>query len=282
MITYLDLDQGAETAWAETWPNAAQTATGKIHVRSRHPRQTRREGGRAFRRADRGRRDFRGRRRLSPDDPVPGQELRGAGDAGELRRHMADPQISGHPLRQRPLHLRISLQALGGRADRHRRGNPQLYGRGDRRERSRQAHPLRPPDQLGPLVQRRQPLGHRRHPKVRRPGGAFHRQLPVDVPGLLPPVQGLHPRMGRHGGLQGQDRPSADLARGPGLQGQEGDRHRVGRHGGDPGAGDRRGLQARDRAAAFAHLFHPRPQRPRPGRSWATSSPAAPSKSRRR
>ncbi len=48
-----------------------------------------------------------------------------------------DAQISGHPLGQRPLHLRLSLQAVDQRADRDGRGDPELHGRGDRRERPR-------------------------------------------------------------------------------------------------------------------------------------------------
>ena len=39
--------------------------------------------------------------------------------AGQLRRHLADAPLSRHPLRQRPLHLRLPLQALGRPADRH-------------------------------------------------------------------------------------------------------------------------------------------------------------------
>ena len=46
-------------------------------------------------------------------------------------------------------------------------------------------------------------------------GEAFrlHRQLPVDVPGLLPPFRGLHAGMAGHGRLQGPHRPSADAGR---------------------------------------------------------------------
>ena len=68
--------------------------------------------------------------------------------------------------------------------------------------------------------------------------------------------------------FKGRDRPSADLAGRSRLQGQERPRHRLGRHGGDAGAGDRRRLQACDPAAALADLFHPGPQRER---AWPTS-----------
>ena len=47
------------------------------------------------------------------------------------------------------LHLRLPLQALDRRADRHRGRDPQVHGRGDRGERPRPAHPLQPQDQLG-------------------------------------------------------------------------------------------------------------------------------------
>ena len=54
--------------------------------------------------------------------------------------------LSRHPLRQRPLHLRLPLQAVDRRADRDRRRDPDLHGRGHRGERPRPAHPLRPQD----------------------------------------------------------------------------------------------------------------------------------------
>ena len=69
--------------------------------------------------------------------------------------------------------------------------------------------------------------------------------------------------------LQGPHRPSADLARGPRLQGQEGRRHRLRRHRRDARAGDRRRLRARHHAAALADLFLHRPQRQRAGRHAA-------------
>ena len=94
----------------------------------------------------------------------PGTQLRGAGIAGDLRRHLAHPSLSGHPLRQRPAHLRLSLQAMDGRADRDGRRDPELHGRGDRRERPRPAHPLSAPDHLGKLVQRRTTSGPSRRP----------------------------------------------------------------------------------------------------------------------
>ena len=62
---------------------------------------------------------------------------------------MAHAPLSGHPVRQRPLHLRLSLQAMDQRADRDGSRDPQLHGRGHRRERPRPAHPLSAQDRLG-------------------------------------------------------------------------------------------------------------------------------------
>ena len=115
--------------------------------------KTAKGSNRAFRRADRRSRHFRRRLRLSSHQAVPGHELRRARDAGDLWRHLDDPQISRHPLRQRPAHLRLQLQAVDRPADRDRRRNPDLHGPGDRRERPRAAHPLRPHDHVGALVE---------------------------------------------------------------------------------------------------------------------------------
>ena len=76
------------------------------------------------------------------DQADAGHELRDPGNAGDVRRHLVDAQISGHPLRLRSPYLRLQLQAVGRAADRDRRRNPRLYERGDRGERSRQTHPL--------------------------------------------------------------------------------------------------------------------------------------------
>ena len=65
---------------------------------------------------------------------------------GKLRRHLDHAQISGHPLGQRPLHLRLPLQALDHRADRDGSGNSEIHGRGHRRERPRPAYSLPAPD----------------------------------------------------------------------------------------------------------------------------------------
>ena len=127
--------------------------------------------------ADRRRRNLRGRRRLSPDQAVPRHELCRARSPGQLRRHLAHPPLSGHPLRQRPLHLWLSLQAVDRRADRDGRRNPPLHGRGHRRERSRPPHPLSPQDRLGRPGRARKnlwtigghPDRHRRKPSASPP-----------------------------------------------------------------------------------------------------------------
>ncbi len=116
---------------------------------------------RALRRSDRRGGNLGGGRRLSPDQAVPRHQLRRPGGAGELWRHLDHPPLPGHPVRQRPAHLRLSLQAVARRADRHGSRDPELHGRGHRGERPRPAHPLSAPDRLGELVERGQSLDDR-------------------------------------------------------------------------------------------------------------------------
>ena len=194
---------------------------------------------RAFRRPDRGRRHLRRRRRLSSDHAMPGHELRRAGGAEDLWRHLEHAPLSRHPLRQRPAHLRLSLQAVDQRADRDRRRNPQIHGRGDRGERSRPPHPLSAHHRFGATGRARKISG----PSTRcgRDTGetrALHRELLLDVPGLLPPRRGLYAGVEGHGALQGPDRPSAEMARRSRLQGQARRRDRLRRHRGDADPGD--------------------------------------------
>jgi hypothetical protein len=232
-------------------------------------------GRRAFRRPDRRRRHLRRRWRLSPDQAVPRHQLCRAGDAGELRRDLDHPSLSRHPIRQRPLHLRLSLQAVDRQADRDRAGDPGLHGRGDRRERSCPSHPLSPSHRSRGLVGRRQSLDHRGRPARQRRAVPHHRGLPVDVPGLLSALGGLHAGMARHGRLQGPDRASPDLAQGPRRQGKEGRGHRLRCDRGHAGAQHRRQRRARHHAAALADLFHSGAQRQRSRR------PAAQARGRR-
>ena len=48
-------------------------------------------------------------------------------------------------------------------------------------------HPLRPQDQDGPVVEHGKPVDHRGGARRHRRDRAVHRQLPMDVPGLLSP-----------------------------------------------------------------------------------------------
>ena len=148
----------------------------------------------------------------------------------------------------------------------------QLHGRGDRRERPRPPHPLPPPDHSARWSSEDNLWTIEATRDRYRRDGPLHRQLPLDVPGLLPPLRGLHAGMARHGQLQGPHRPSADLAGGSRLQGQERRRHRLGRDGGDADPGDRGRLRARHDAAALADLFPHRPQRDRDRRRAARAA----------
>ena len=83
------------------------------------------------------------------------------------------------------------------------------------------AHPLRPRASARPTGRARDSAGRSR-PRARREGpgaGAARsrREVPVDVPGLLPPCRGLHAAVAGHGPLQGPHRAPADLARRPGC-----------------------------------------------------------------
>ena len=128
---------------------------------------------------------------------MPGQQLRHPRGAGRLRRHLAHPSLSRDPLRHRPLHLRLPLQALARRTDRDGGGDQPVPGRGDRGERSRPPHPLPASDRTRGLVERGEPLDHRREADRHGRGGPLHRGVPVDVPGLLPACARATPRAGR-------------------------------------------------------------------------------------
>ena len=198
---------------------------------------------------------------------MPGHELCRARNPEDLRRHLDHAPLSRHPLRQRPPHVRLPLQALDQRADRDRRRNPQIHGRGDRGERSHPPHPLSPHHHLGEMVERDQSLDHRRHAHRHRRAPALHHEFLLDVPGLLPPLRGLHAGVEGHGGVQGPDRSSAAMARGSRLQGQARRRDRLRRHRRDADPGDGQGCGACDDAAALADLFPRRPQRDRDHRA---------------
>ena len=173
---------------------------------------------------------------------MPGHELRGAGEPGELRRHLAHPQLSRHPLRQRPLHLRLSLQAVG----RRRRSPParrsckymgEVIEENDLDRHIRYRHA----DRHGQLVERRQPLDRSR--PTRTDTGETERFTANFLwmcQGYYRHAEGYTPEWAGHGRLQGPHRPPADLAGGPRLQRQEGGGDRLGRHRRDPDPGHRR------------------------------------------
>ena len=214
-----------------------------VQVAGGHSREDR-----SLRRADRRRRHLRRRRRLPPDAAVPRHQLRRAGGAGELRRHLDDAPLSRHPLGQRPVHLRLSLQALDRRADRHGRRDPDLHGRGDRRERPRPAHPLPAPD-LPAQAGRARTTSGRSRPPAPTPARPvrFTANFLWMCQGYYRHSEGYTPEWEGMADFKGQHRPPADLAGGPRLPRQEGGRHRLGRHGGDadPGDGARRAPTSR-------------------------------------
>ena len=202
----------------------------------------------------------------------PGHELRRAGNPEDVWRHLEHPPLSRHPLRQRPAHLRLPLQAVDVSADRERRRNPEIHGRRDRGERSRAAHPLPAHHHLGKMVERGKPLDHRGHAHRHRREASLHHQFLLDVPGLLPPHRGLYAGVEGHGQIQGPDRPSAEMARRSRLQEQARRRDRLGRHRGDADPGDGQRLRACHHAAALADLFPHRAQRDRDRRATAPTA----------
>ena len=170
----------------------------------------------------------------------PRPDLRHPGRPGQPRRHLVDPPVPGRALRQRPVHLRLPVQAVARPVDRGGRGDPRLPRRGHRRGRPRPAHPLPAPGHGGQLVHRGPPVDRRGHPGRHRTAAAVHRRLPVDVPGLLQPRQALPAPVGGHGPLPGRDRAPAAVARGPRPGGQARRRDRLRRHGRDADPRDSR------------------------------------------
>ena len=62
------------------------------------------------------------------------------------------------------------------------------------------------------VVERDRALDDRGDPRRHGRDGALLGGLPVDVPGLLPPHRGLYAGVEGHGQVQGQNRPSAEMA----------------------------------------------------------------------
>ena len=117
------------------------------HARYRdRARAVARQDHRAFRRPDRRRRHLRRRRRLSPHQQCPGTSFVVLEAQESFGGTWITHRYPGHPLRQRPLHLRLSLQAVDRRADRDGRRDPDLHGRGHRRERPRPRTSATAPD----------------------------------------------------------------------------------------------------------------------------------------
>ncbi|CAA9446434.1 MAG: Flavin-binding family monooxygenase, partial [uncultured Pseudonocardia sp.] len=99
----------------------------------------------AHRRAHRRRGHLRHRRRLPPAARAAGAHVPAPRRARRPGRHVADAPLPGCALGQRPVHLRLRLQAVARTLDRHRRRDPRLPRRGHRGERPGAAHPLPAP-----------------------------------------------------------------------------------------------------------------------------------------
>ncbi|CAA9427782.1 MAG: Monooxygenase, flavin-binding family, partial [uncultured Pseudonocardia sp.] len=243
--------------------------------RAGRPRHRGRPGRRPRRRPRRRRRGLGDRRRAPPAGAVPGPEVRDPGGAGRPRGHLVDQPVPRHPLRQRPVHLRLPVQAVARTVDRVRPGDPGLPRRGDRRGRARAAHPLPPPGHRGRLVRRRAPVDRARHPHRHRGAAALHHRLPVDVPGLLRPREAPPAALARDGPVPRHGRAPAAVARRPRPRREAGGRHRVGLHRLDAGPGARGVRGARDDGAALAVLLLRPADHPRAGRGAGAARPPA-------
>ncbi len=150
-----------------------------------------------------------------------------------------------------------------------------LPRRGHRGGRPRRADPLPPPRHRADLVVDRQPVDGRGAPERHRRAAADHRDVPVDVPGLLQPRRALHARVAGHGAVRGRHRAHAGLAGRPRHQRQAGARHRLRGDRGDSGAGDGPRRRARDDAAALAVVLVPVADRPRARHDAGAAGPPA-------
>ena len=213
---------------------------------------------------------------------LPAQDVRDPRGPRRDRRHLGPVPLPGHPLRLRPAHLRLRVQALDERQrDRRRRRDPRLPARDGRRERPRAPHPLRPQDRRRRLVASDARAGRVR---VERTATGETFELTCRRPLLRRRLLRLRGRL--HAALRGpgvvrrRDRAPAAVAGGPRLQRQAGRRDRQRRHRRDPDPGDGRQGRARDDAAALAQLRDdaagqgPDRQRPAPP-ARPTASPTA-------
>ena len=161
-----------------------------------------------------GRRHLRRRRGLSPHHAMPGND---ASSCWKPRRPSAAPGAPTAIPASAPTATCTPSAIASSRGRRPPIATAaeilQLHGRRDRGERSRPTHPLSHTHHLGALVERGRISGPSRPTRTDTGETAsLHHQLPLDVPGLLPPHRGLHAGVEGHGEVQGPDRPSADLA----------------------------------------------------------------------
>ena len=195
---------------------------------------------RSRRRPHRRRRGLRHRRRAPPAGAVPRPDVRHPGRPGQPGRNLVDPPVPGRALRQRPVHLRLPVQAVARPAI---AAGEEILAYLDE---------VIDEDDLGQYIRYRHrvtaaswstedrrwtvEVTRERH----RTAAAVHRRLPVDVPGLLQPRQALPAPVGRHGPLPGRGRAPPAVARGPRPGGQARRRDRLRRHGRDADPRDSR------------------------------------------
>ena len=173
--------------------------------------------------------------------------------ARQLRRHVVDAPLPGRALRQRPVHVRLPVQAVA----RRRRSPPPrrsctTSARSSTRTTSTPLIRYRHRIDAGRVVERRQPLDRARD-RTR------HRRGRHASPGFLWMCQGyyrhgtgLHARVAGHRGLRRRGAAPPGVAGRRRPDGQAGRRDRLGRHRRHAHPDHRRRLRARDDAAALA------------------------------
>src|ERR1035441_6313748 len=124
---------------ARVWEVQSSHDDDCTHDRSR-PGHRGDPGGRSRRRPHRRRRGLRHRRRAPPAGGVPRPDLRHPGRPGQPGRNLVDSSVPRRALRQRPVHLRLPVQAVARPVDRGGRGDPRLPRRGPRGEGPGQLH----------------------------------------------------------------------------------------------------------------------------------------------
>ena len=225
---------------------------------------------RAFRRPHRRRRHFRRGRRLSPDEAV---SRAPASSCSRRRRASAAP---GSP---------IAIPASAPTAT----STPSAIA-SSRGGASRSRPPPRSSaymgevideNGLGPHIRYRHKIPSARWSSAANAGPSratrtdtgetvrFTAELPLDVPGLLPPRRGLHAALAGHGDVQGPDRPSADLARRTSTTRASASSSSAPAPPRRRSSRDRRRMRPRHHAAALADIFHRRRATPM---SWPRSS----------